>query len=125
MISKHSKFKAFIEKNTYSQIDENNKYLGGYKIKFDREEQKYFSFLDKKLSEIKENLSDSSIDISAVKMYEKPQETTICQAKPVQIEEEAKNLKIENIRRKFKSSLSESSSRGRSRKRNKSQSETY
>ena len=35
-----------------------------------------------------------------------------------------KNLKIENIRRKFKSSLSESSSRGRSRKRNKSQTET-
>lgn len=99
--------KTFIEKNTYSALEDNNKYL------------------DKKLSEIKENPSDTSIDISAVKCLEKTQETTMIESNPVVNLEEPK-AENPNPRRKLKSSVSESSIKSRrSHKRNKSHTESF
>jgi hypothetical protein len=81
--------------------------------------------LDKKLSELKEDPSDSLIEIDAFKSCEKSLETTLFQEESVQKEEDPKIIKKEIVKRKIKSSLSESSSRGRSRQRNRSQQEGF
>jgi hypothetical protein len=75
--------------------------------------------LDKVLSELKEDPSDSSVEIDAFKSCEKSLETTLFQEETVQTKEDP------IVKRKIKPSLSESSSRGRSRQRNKSQQEGF